>query len=72
MPEMTESDVLIVGKQVFVGLSTRTNDDAVVQMRGILAPFGYSVRAVSVGGCLHLKSAVTALADDTVLINPER
>ena len=39
-------------------------------MRAMLAPFGYRVDEVAVTGCLHLKSAVTALADDLLLANP--
>ena len=38
-------------------------------MRAILAPHGFTVTGVVVRGCLHLKSAVTAIADDTLLIN---
>jgi dimethylargininase len=64
-------DVLVAGRQVFVGRSTRTNDAAIVQMRRILAPLGYTVHDLVVHGCLHLKSAVTALADDMLLVNPE-
>jgi dimethylargininase len=64
-------DVLVVGRRVFVGRSTRTTADAVEQMRSILAPRGYGVCEAPVRGCLHLKSAVTALADDLLLINPE-
>ena len=63
-------DVLVVGRTVFIGLSERTNAAAVEQMRTILRPHGYEVRAVPVTGCLHLKSAVTALADDRLLVNP--
>jgi dimethylargininase len=62
-------DVLAVGRDVFVGLSTRTNNAAVEQMRGILEPYGYAVHAIAVRGCLHLKSAVTALDDTTLLVN---
>jgi dimethylargininase len=62
-------DVLVVGREVFVGLSTRTNNAAVEQMRAILEPHGYSVRAIAVRGCLHLKSAATALDDATLLVN---
>jgi len=62
-------DVLVLGRQVFVGSSTRTNATAVSQMRRFLRPLGYKVRVVPVEGCLHLKSAVTAVAPDTVLIN---
>jgi len=64
-------DVLTVARDVFVGVSSRTNAAAVVQMRSILEPHGYRVHAVSVTGCLHLKSAATALADDCLLLNAE-
>ena len=62
-------DVLVVGRQVFIGSSTRTNVTAVNQMRRFLRPLGYAVRGVAVEGCLHLKSAVTVVAPGTVLIN---
>jgi len=64
-------DVLVAGKQVFVGLSTRTNEAAAVQMARALQPHGYQVRQVVVRDCLHLKSAVTALADDVLILNPD-
>ena len=63
-------DVLVVGRRVFVGRSSRTNADAAAEMRAMLAPLGYRVDEVEVNGCLHLKSAVTALADDLLLANP--
>jgi dimethylargininase len=64
-------DVLAVGRRVFVGCSTRTNEAAVVQMRHILEPFGYSVMATQLrGDCLHLKSAVTAIDEERLLVNP--
>ncbi|TFG53688.1 MAG: dimethylargininase [Gemmatimonadales bacterium] len=62
-------DVLIVGRQVYVGLSSRTSASGVAQIRHMLEPLGYRVTTVAVGGCLHLKSAVTQVAPDTVLIN---
>jgi len=64
-------DVLTVGRSVFVGRSSRTNAAAVQQMQQVLAPFGYRVSEVIVDGCLHLKSAATALDDETLLINPD-
>jgi dimethylargininase len=64
-------DVLVVGRRVFVGRSTRTNGSAAAQIRRFAGPFGYAVIETDVRGCLHLKSAVTALADDRVLVNPE-
>ena len=64
-------DVLAMGKRVYIGESRRTNRAAISQMGRILEPYGYAVYAVKVRGCLHLKSAVTALSDDTLLINGE-
>jgi len=65
-------DVLVVGRRVYVGQSGRTNSNAAAQLHRIVAPFGYTICAVPVRGCLHLKSAVTALSDDVLLVNPER
>jgi dimethylargininase len=62
-------DVLVVGRRVFIGRSTRTNADAIAQMRVLLAPHGYTVCEVEVRGCLHLKSAVTALGERLLLVN---
>lgn len=64
-------DVLRIGRRVFVGLSQRSNQAAIDQLADILKPYAYKVTAVSMQDCLHLKSAVTALSDDTVLINPD-
>jgi dimethylargininase len=63
-------DVLVAGRHVFVGRSTRTNAEAVEQMRHWLTPFGYVVCEVPIAACLHLKSAVTRLEDDVLLANP--
>jgi len=63
-------DVLRVGKTLYVGLSSRSNQAAIDQMQLHLVPFGYVVQGVVVTGCLHLKSAVTQVDVDTVLINP--
>jgi dimethylargininase len=64
-------DVLVIGKRIWVGLSTRSNQFAIDQMRTFLELYGYTVHGVPLSGCLHLKSAVTQVADDTLLINPE-
>ncbi len=63
-------DVLVLGKTIFVGLSSRTDARGVDGLRSISSPFGYEVRPVSLSGCLHLKSAVTGVSDDAVLIHP--
>jgi len=64
-------DVLVVGRRVYVGVSGRTNRDAVRQLETLLAPRGYTVVAVPVRGCLHLKSAVTLADNDTLVLNPD-
>lgn len=63
-------DVLRLGKTLYVGLSSRSNQAALAQMADCLKPFGYTVQGVAVNGFLHLKSAVTQVAEHTLLINP--
>ncbi len=63
-------DVLRVGRRLFVGLSSRTNAAGMEALRKIAAPYGYTVIPVPVTGCLHLKTGVTALDDNTLLANP--
>ena len=60
-------DVVRLGRKLFVGLSARTNRDGVRQFQELVEPFGYRVTAVEVRGCLHLKSACTALGEDRVI-----
>lgn len=63
-------DVLVVGKRVFVGVSTRTNEEGARRLAVFAERRGYVVSSVPVGGSLHLKTAVTALSDTTLLMNP--
>jgi len=60
-------DVLQIGQTVYVGLGGRTNEAGIQQLARLLAPTGRTVVAVPVVKVLHLKSAVTALPDGTVL-----
>jgi dimethylargininase len=60
-------DVLKVGTTVYVGRGGRTNAEGIRQFRTIAARAGYTVVAVPVSHVLHLKSAVTALPDGTVI-----
>lgn len=62
-------DVLVIGKRIFVGISTRSNEDAIRQLQELLGRYGYSVTGVPLRDCLHLKSAVTRVDDSTLLIN---
>lgn len=62
-------DVMRLGKSIFVSLSTRTNTAGIEALRALAAPYGYTVTAVTLRDCLHLKSACTALDDQTILVN---
>lgn len=63
-------DVLRVGRTLYVGQSSRTNAEGMRQLQALVADFDYAVQPVPIHGCLHLKSAVTAPRDDTVLVQP--
>jgi len=60
-------DVLKIGTTVYVGSGGRTNGEGIRQFRAIATKLGYTVVAVPVTKALHLKSAVTALPDGTVI-----
>ena len=63
-------DVLVLGKNIYIGNSTRSNADAVRQIQQMLDHYGYTVTAVDMHDCLHLKTALTKVDDKTLLINP--
>lgn len=63
-------DVLEVASTLFVGSSPRSNAAGRERLRELAEPLGYRVIEVPVTGCLHLKSAVTALDEGRVLANP--
>jgi dimethylargininase len=60
-------DVLKVGNTVYVGRGGRTNGEGIRQLRAILEPIGATVVAVPLTLVLHLKSAVTALPDGSII-----
>jgi dimethylargininase len=60
-------DVLKVFDTIYVGLGGRTNRDGIAQFSRIVEPLGAKVIAVPVSRVLHLKSAVTALPDGTII-----
>jgi dimethylargininase len=62
-------DVLVLGKNIFVGLSTRSNSEAINQLNELLCDYGYRITGVEMHDCLHLKTAVTRVDDATLLIN---
>ena len=63
-------DVLRIGNRLFVGRSSRTNDDGIQQLAAIAAEQGIETIPVSVRNTLHLKSVITALDDKTLVAAP--
>jgi dimethylargininase len=62
-------DVLVLEKQIYVGRSTRSNQGAIDQLNALLKDDGYTVTGVELHDCLHLKSAMTRVDNQTLLIN---
>jgi dimethylargininase len=62
-------DVMRIGKDLFVGLSDRTDQAGVAQLGALLAPFGYRVVPMELHDCLHLKSACCYIGENSILIN---
>lgn len=61
-------DVMRVGMRLFVGLSGRTDHAGLAQLAAVAAPLGFEVHAVPLAAGLHLKSAVTVVDADTVVV----
>ena len=64
-------DIVVAGKTIYIGESSRTNAAGIGAMGELLSAFGYAVVAVPVDGCLHLKSACSALGNGQFLVNRE-
>src|SRR5262249_31206263 len=54
-------DILRLGRKLFVGRTARSHAEGDGQLAALVAPYGYEVPGVRVGGCCHLKPAVPAL-----------
>ena len=63
-------DVLKHGGAVWVGVGDRSNVEGVAQLAAHLGPLNAAVVAVPLTKVLHLKSAVTALPDGTIIGYP--
>ena len=63
-------DVVRVGRTLLVGESSRTSAGGAAALARIVEGHGYRVVTVPVTGCLHFKSACTALPDGRLLVNP--
>ena len=64
-------DVLIVQERCFVGRSDRTNESGAGQLGEILSDYGYTLETIPVTNGLHLKSSVSFLGQDTLLLTAD-
>lgn len=62
-------DVLRVGRRLLVGQSSRTNAAGIAALTVIARRHDYRVTPVPLRGCLHLKTACTALPDGHLIVN---
>ena len=52
-------DVLRIGKRLYVGRSTRTNVEGIIDLSALVTPLGFEVHAARLRGCLHLKTGAS-------------
>jgi dimethylargininase len=63
-------DVLRVNEKIYVGLSQRTNQCAVQQVRTFLSGYGYQIIPIKIKHILHLKSACTYIGNHYIVMVP--
>lgn len=61
-------DIMMVGDHFYIGLSERTNNDGAYQMIKILKKYGMTGSMVPLKVMLHLKSGVSYLENNTMLV----
>ena len=59
-------DVLFTGREFFVGLSSRTNQEGITKLSEVFSK--YPVHGIAVEKHLHLKSMMTMVWDDTIVV----
>ena len=64
-------DVMMVGKHFYIGISQRTNTPGADQLIGILERYGLSGSKVPLYEMLHLKSGLSYLEQNNLLISGE-
>lgn len=64
-------DVLTIGKNIFVGLTDRTDRNGFDQLSEILTPLNYNCQAIPITAGLHLKSSVNYISNGTILVTQE-
>jgi dimethylargininase len=63
-------DVLHFNRILYVGISSRSNLAGITQLEMLVSRFGYRVKGLPIVGFLHLKSVVTQVGPETLLVYP--
>lgn len=61
-------DVLKIDKKIFIGNSSRTNEEGIKQVAVIINPKGFEVIGVKIWNTLHLKSVCTYLGNGCIIL----
>ena len=64
-------DVLMVGDHFYIGISQRTNEEGAVQMITLLNKYGFSGSVILLKEFLHLKTGISYLENNTMLVAGE-
>ena len=64
-------DIMMVGDHCYIGLSERTNREGASQIIGLLESNGYSGSMISFSEALHLKSSVSYLENNRLVVAGE-
>jgi len=64
-------DILVMGEQVLIGLSARTNEEGARQLTDILQACGMRCISLAAGDGLHLKSSINGIGDNRLLVTQE-
>jgi dimethylargininase len=71
-PQVMEGgDVMMVDNRLFIGLSKRTNKSAILALHETLQNYGWSAYEVPIQAILHLKTGVSYLENNTLLIRED-
>ena len=64
-------DIMMIGDHCYIGISERTNQQGASQMIGKLEAHGYSGSAIPISEGLHLKSSVSYLENNHLVVSGE-
>jgi len=63
-------DVLRIGPRVYIGCSQRTNSEGIAEIKRFAAVAGLSIHTIPLQYGLHLKSLVTVISANEIVIDP--